>query len=244
MTDDGDDTSPGRPSSPRPVRPRPKKVTLNIQSPQLRLPGEDAGLFKNEESSVDLELPSYVTGGPSSEAPPEDEPSLSEDGWDRARPPLTPPPPAPPLPAGVPSDGGALSLVDQRGRQSSPGLDLATEMQDRFALGDYTTALRVAELLLGKDPEHPSALRTSSASRDKLAALYASRLGSLDAVPEIGVEPSDIRWLGLDHKAGFLLSRVDGEHSLEELIDVSGMTRLDALRLLVELLDASAIRLP
>ena len=39
----------------------------------------------------------------------------------------------------------------------------------------------------------------------------------------------------IDTRAAFLLSRVDGNLSFEELIDVSGMTRLETLRHLTRL---------
>lgn len=138
-------------------------------------------------------------------------------------------------------DGGALSLIDKRSRPSSPTIDLSTEMHDRFALGDYTAALRIAELLLGRLPEDDAARRVSASCRERLGQLHGSRLGAPSRVPHVAIELADVRWLGLDHRAGFLLSQVDGEHSLEELIDISGMPRLEALRTFVELLDVGAI---
>jgi hypothetical protein len=48
--------------------------------------------------------------------------------------------------------------------------------------------------------------------------------------------------LGLDHRAGFLLSRVDGLSTVEEVLDICGMPRLEALKTLVDLLDRGAIR--
>ncbi len=48
----------------------------------------------------------------------------------------------------------------------------------------------------------------------------------------------------LVHRAGFLLSRVDGFTSLEELLDLSGMPRLEALKTVLSLVDAGAIMIP
>ena len=138
-------------------------------------------------------------------------------------------------------DGGALGLVE-RSRPSQPDLDLAAEMAERYALGDFTGALRAAELLLGRDEPHPEAERYAQSCRERLVKLYESRLGDTTQVPVVQVPPTEIRWLGLDHRAGFLLSRVDGVGTVEQLIDVSGMPRLEALKTLVELLDAGAVR--
>lgn len=242
MSDD-DDARPPKPERPR-VKQK-KRVTLKWDTSELLLPGEKAPTDSPSESG-ELALPGQidefmnrVTGGGAVEPPP------THDGWERERPKLTPPPPRPPSSPPGPLDleeGDALSLVDRRGRQSSPAIDLSTEMNDRFALGDYTAALRTAELLLGRQPEHADALRVSEACRTKLAQLYQSRLGPPSRVPKVGVDPTDVRWLGLDHQAGFLLSQIDGQQSIEEIIDVSGMSRLATLKILVELLDMGAIR--
>ena len=137
----------------------------------------------------------------------------------------------------------ALSLVVEQSRKSQPGLDLAAEMVERYALDDFTGALRIAELVLGRQPEHVDARRIAGESRRRHEHPYTSRLGGLGRVPRVAMPDTDLRWLGLDHRAGFLLSRVDGENTIDELVDVSGMPRLEALKTLVELLQVGAIRL-
>jgi hypothetical protein len=140
------------------------------------------------------------------------------------------------------TEGDALGLVD-RNRPSTRDVDIVSDMAERYALGDFTGALRAAELLLGMVPDHLEALRYARSSRERLEQLYTSRLGSLHRIAEVAVPDHEIRWLGLDHRAGFLLSRVDGGHSIEEILDVSGMPRLEALKTLSELVSAGAVRL-
>jgi hypothetical protein len=241
-----------------------ERVTLKWRSPPLALPGESDEPEAPTEGAPDadpsappvleaaeLELPRL--DGPEPQDGPGAVPRAAAepaaDGWDRQSAAGAASGSGPVREAGAKTaagagpDGGALSLVDQRSRPSSPGLDLAAEMNDRYALGDYTAALRAAELILGSQPDHPEARRVSEGSRERLVQLYGSRLGSLKRTPRPAVEGAEVRWLGLDHRAGFLLSRVDGAHTLEELLDVSGMPRLEALKTLVELLDLGAIRL-
>lgn len=136
----------------------------------------------------------------------------------------------------------ALGLVS-RNRLSSMDLDVRAEMLECFALDDFTHALRIAELVLGGQPDDAEAQTIAKRSRERLEQLYTARLGALSMVPRLSVEPAEIRWLGLDHRAGFLLSRVDGTHTIEELLDVSGMRRLEGLKTLVELKDLGAIAL-
>jgi hypothetical protein len=145
-----------------------------------------------------------------------------------------------PLPAS--SGGDALGLVD-RAKPSTADLDFATEMADRYALGDFTGALQAAELLLGRDPGHSEALRYAESSRERLEQLYSARLGPLSAVPVVAIRDTEARWLGLDHRAAYLLSQVDGSTSLESLLTRSEMKRLEVLKTLAELLDMGVIRL-
>jgi hypothetical protein len=109
------------------------------------------------------------------------------------------------------------------------------EMSDRFSLGDYTGALELAESILARDPANVDALQCADESRAKLVQMYTARIGPLDRVPMVVVAREQLRWLSIDHRAGFLLSHIDGVSSLEMILDVSGMPLLDALKILCEL---------
>ncbi len=63
----------------------------------------------------------------------------------------------------------------------------------------------------------------------------------MDEVPEIRMSGGELRRLGLDHRGGYLLSLVDGELTLREIRDVSGMPRSEILKTLRALLDVGAI---
>jgi hypothetical protein len=137
--------------------------------------------------------------------------------------------------------GDALELVDRA--RPAQQLDLEGEMEELYALDDLTGALRFAELILGREPDHVRARRCAENCRTRLLALYASKIGSQQAVPIPALGDAELRWLGLDHRAGFLLSRVDGVATVEEVLDVCGMPRLEALKTLVSLMERGAIRL-
>jgi hypothetical protein len=139
-----------------------------------------------------------------------------------------------------PSDGGALDLVDRS--RPSQQLDLVGEMEELYALDDLTGALRFAELILGREPDNMQARQCAQNCRQRLVQLYASKIGDLSGVPVQALSENQMRWLGLDHRSGFLLSRVDGLSTIEEVLDVCGMPRLEALKTLVDLLERGAIR--
>jgi hypothetical protein len=117
------------------------------------------------------------------------------------------------------------------------------DMKDRYATGDFSGALVVAEGILDDDPSHEEARRYQQRCSETLSQMYLARLGSPTQVVRVAVARDQIRWLSLDHRAGFLLSLVDGTSSIEELLDVSTMPRLEALRILYDLLDQRVIAL-
>lgn len=116
-------------------------------------------------------------------------------------------------------------------------------MKDRYATGDFSGALIVAEGILEAEPQHDEARRCRERCTDVLSQMYLARLGSLAQIVRVALSGDEIRWLSLDHRAGFLLSLIDGASSIETLLDISGMPRLEALRILYGLLDQRVIAL-
>jgi hypothetical protein len=112
---------------------------------------------------------------------------------------------------------------------------------EKFFAGDYAGALQLAEELVETDANDESARDFVEECRRLLEKDYVARLGSLDKVPTLRVSPTQLRALAIDHQAGFLLSRVDGVSSLDNLLDVSAMPRLDALRLIHRLFEEGVI---
>jgi len=113
--------------------------------------------------------------------------------------------------------------------------DPISEMRERFSLGDYTGALEIADLILTEDSSNLEAAECGESCRSVLENMYAARLGPVDLVPMVIVPRTQMQWLSIDHRAGFVLSLVDGSSTLEMVVDMSGMPKLDALRILYEL---------
>ncbi len=144
-----------------------------------------------------------------------------------------------------PTSGDALELVGVRSQSIKPAASPRISMRavrDRFDVGDFSGALILAEGILEHDPESVDALLYAEHCRDVLKQMYISRLGGVGKVPQVAISDEQLRWLNLDHRAGFLLSLVDGNSSFEELLDMSGMPAVDALRLLLELLQQNVIK--
>ena len=114
-------------------------------------------------------------------------------------------------------------------------------MRERFSLGDYTGALEMSELILADVPDHVEAAECGENCRTVLENMYAARLGPVDRVPMVIVPRAQMRWLSMDHRAGFVLSLIDGSSSVEMILDVSGMPKLDAYRILHELVQQKIV---
>jgi hypothetical protein len=67
------------------------------------------------------------------------------------------------------------------------------------------------------------------------------RIGPLDRVARVVGAAEQLKTLAQDRSVAFLLSQIDGTLTLEMLLDVSGMPRIEALRIVYALLDQNAI---
>jgi hypothetical protein len=123
---------------------------------------------------------------------------------------------------------------------SHPPSDPATtdpidEVLELFEIGSYNTALDMAEAILQKDPEHEAAKKCVASCQELLLEVYLGKLGDRAWVLRLMIEPNDVYGLGLDHRAGFLVSLIDGAMSIDEVLDVSSMPPFDAARMLCDL---------
>jgi HPt (histidine-containing phosphotransfer) domain-containing protein len=117
----------------------------------------------------------------------------------------------------------------------------------RAALNDNraSPAALAAEmaLQLGERAAPPGLDDLINPSRALFERAFRAFAGNPHACPIRAVATYSISDLGLDERAAFFMSRLDGMTSLAELIDSSGMTPFDAVRLLAALRRARAIDL-
>jgi tetratricopeptide (TPR) repeat protein len=108
--------------------------------------------------------------------------------------------------------------------------------KDLHALGDFSGSLELIEKILRLDPEHAEARAYLQENEATLVAMYESKLGPLGSIPRLAIKPEEVMWLNLDHRAGFLLSQIDGTVDYESLFALSGLPRLDTARILSTLI--------
>jgi len=150
----------------------------------------------------------------------------------------TPPPQAVKSPVSKPAERQLLFSAPPQGADADA---LMVQARRASAAGDFTSSLALVEQVLSVEPEHAEARRFMSENTARLTSMYRSRLGGLDRSPRIRMRAQDIMWQALDHRAGFLLSQVDGRTTFDEIIEISGLSELDATRILARLVEHGVI---
>ena len=113
--------------------------------------------------------------------------------------------------------------------------------KDLLALDDFSGSLEMIEKILKVDPSHVEARAYLKQNEATLVDMYESKLGPLGRVPRLAIKPEEVMWLNLDHRAGFLLSQIDGTVDFESLFALSGLPRLDTARILATLMAEGVI---
>jgi hypothetical protein len=213
------------------------------------------------ELPADLKFPVDVSrpaDNPMVSAPTRDlglreESSLTKHDIRPFRPPATVPPP-------TADDGTRHDLVlpfdpmDARGAQILDDVDdgvgpgeikedrtrrRITALLDRAAewnrLGDPEKAVTAVDLALSEDPNSALAQKLIHRNRDTIMAVFQAYLGDLQRQPILARPLHELATAPISPRGAFLLSRVDGSLSLDEILDVSGMPRLEAYRYLCQL---------
>ena len=121
---------------------------------------------------------------------------------------------------------------DRTRRRISALLERASEW---IKAGDLDRAVAAVDLALSEDPNSALAQKLIHRNRDTIMSVFQSFLGDLNRQPSLARPLHELSNAQISPRAAFLLSRVDGSLSLDEILDVSGMPRLEAYRYLCQL---------
>lgn len=111
-----------------------------------------------------------------------------------------------------------------------------TGARELFELGDFSGSLELVEKVLKKQPQHEGARAYLKRNEATLLKMYESKLGDMHRIPRQLVPPDEVIWMNMHHRAGFILSQVDGSLSYDDLLAVSGMDRFDTVRIIADLI--------
>ena len=121
---------------------------------------------------------------------------------------------------------------DRTRRRITALLERATAWGQRSDLERSVTAV---DLALSEDPNSALAQKLIHRNRDTIMNAFQGFLGDLQRTPALARPLHELGSAPISPRAAFLLSRVDGTLSLDEILDVSGMPRLEAYRYLCQL---------
>lgn len=101
--------------------------------------------------------------------------------------------------------------------------------------GDAEKAVSAVDLAMSEDPNSALGQKLITRHRDTILSVFQGYIGDLERMPQLARPLHELQDAPISPRAAFLLSRVDGTLTVDELLDVSGMPRLEAYRHLCQL---------
>lgn len=121
---------------------------------------------------------------------------------------------------------------DKTRRRISALYDKALEWTEA---GELDKAVAAVDLAMSEDPNSALAQKLLHRHRDQTMTVFQNFLGDLSRQPQLAKPLHELASAPISPRAAFLLSRIDGMLSIDEILDVSGMPRLEAYRHLCQL---------
>lgn len=101
--------------------------------------------------------------------------------------------------------------------------------------GELDRAVAAIDLALSEDPNSALAQKLIQRNRETIMNVFQAFLGDLNRTPILARPLHELAEAPISPRAAFLLSRVDGLLTIDEILDVSGMPRIEAYRYLCQL---------
>jgi len=133
----------------------------------------------------------------------------------------------------VDSGAPAIETREERTRRRISALLDRAVVWGRDA--EVDRAVTAVDLALSEDPNSALAQKLIHRNRETIMSAFQAYLGDLSRTPVLARPLHELGSAPISPRAAFLLSRVDGTLSLDEILDVSGMPRLEAYRYLCQL---------
>lgn len=149
-------------------------------------------------------------------------------------PPPQPPPPQPP-PGPAASDAPAVQSADDRKRAA---LGVVAE---HYKKKDLEGAFQALEGICNEFPNDEALDGYLNRLKGEMTQQYSQTLGSMDRIPQLSVSQNDLMGRQLSPEEGFVISRIDGSGTIEDLLTVLGLDRFTGLRTLHRLHQAGLI---
>jgi hypothetical protein len=141
------------------------------------------------------------------------------------------------------ASGAFRAAIETREERTRRRITALLERATEWARSsDLERAVTAVDLALSEDPNSALAQKLIHRNREVIMNAFQAFLGDLDRAPVLARPLHELGSAPISPRAAFLLSRVDGTLSLDEILDVSGMPRLEAYRYLCQLLLRGILR--
>jgi hypothetical protein len=125
-----------------------------------------------------------------------------------------------------------------RGLHAVDGTDPRVgELSEHLLRRRYDDVLRIAHAILRDRPDDMVALSSIDQCRTSLEALHAFSTSALMQTPTLVIGGPALQSLPLDHRAGFIISLVDGHSPVSLILDMCPMNRPEALSVIFALVE-------
>lgn len=140
----------------------------------------------------------------------------------------------------APTGVGQPSLKDLSVVKADDHTILIQQVRKLYDSGKFQSALDIINNILVQTSTPDTELLKQNIERE-LEREQHDRIGSLSRIPVLGIPMNELSQLQLDHRAGFIISQMDGFLSFEDIIDMSAMSRLETMSVLADLCDRGLV---
>ena len=135
-------------------------------------------------------------------------------------------------------DPGEIELLEVVGEADA---SLLADALALFRKGEAQESLEMFETLARENPRRMELQGYLELVRSHLFGYYRDRVPDASSLLKIKITPEEIMRFNLPADAGFVLSMVDGNTSVNEILALSGMDPFDAMRVVNNLLEAGIV---
>lgn len=140
----------------------------------------------------------------------------------------------------APTGVGQSSLKDIEAHKPDDSAILIQQVRKLYDSGKFQSALDIINNVLAQTSTQEAEHLKQNIERE-LERQQHDRIGSLSRIPVLGITLNELSNHQLDHRAGFIISQMDGLLSFEDIIDMSAMSRLETMSVLADLCDRGLI---
>jgi hypothetical protein len=134
-----------------------------------------------------------------------------------------------------------LPIQDEKLLASARGLVDECQTGLRESRGDAAAMAAEMALQLGEQSRSTGICAIIEPMRPLFERAFCACIGDMKNAPIRAIPSEDLANHGFDNRAAFLMSRMDGNINVADLLEMAGMPRFDALRLIAAMKRAQAV---